>query len=167
MWNRSTKMKLQLKFKTIPVFHWNDHSELDENEVMKRVEDHRSSMEFHYDVMSWNFEMLGVLICESPIKDYLVKGTHVSHNCNGNGEKVEVSVIYDFNIARDSVVDLSSKLNETSEYLRELLMNYLPAYDLGLDTGILSNPDENGDEFWVGVTCDPNNTKCTIEIVEE
>lgn len=67
-------MKLQLKFKTIPVFHWNDHSELDENEVMKRVEDRRSSMEFHYDVMSWNFEMLGVLICESPIKDYLVKG---------------------------------------------------------------------------------------------
>lgn len=159
-------MKLQLKFETIPVFHWNDQSELDENEVMKRVEDRRSSMEFHYDVMSWNFEMLGVLICESPIKDYLVKGTHVSHNCNGDGDKIEVSVVFDFNITGDGN-ELLTKLDEASEYLRELLMNYLPAYDLGLDTGILSNPDENGDEFRIGVTCDPNNTKCTIGIVEE
>ena len=91
----------------------------------------------------------------------------MSHEYNGNGDEIDVSVIYDFNIARDSVVELSNKLTETSEYLRELLMNYLPAYDLGLDTGILSNPDENGDEVKVVVTCDPNNTQCTIEIVEE
>lgn len=160
-------MRLQLKFETIPVFHWNNQSKLDENEVMKRVEERKSNMEFYYDMMTWQFEIMGILICESPIKDYLVNGAHVSHECNGDGDEIEVSVIYDFNIARDSVVDLSSKLNETSKYLRELLMNYLPAYDLGLDTGILSNPDESGDEFWVGVTCDPNNTKCTIEIVEE
>lgn len=158
-------MKLQLKFETVPVFHWNDQSVLDEHEVMKRVEERRNNMEFHYDVMSWNFEILGVLICESPIKDYLVKGTHVSHNSNGDGEKIEVSIIYDFHMVGD-VAELTSKLNETSDYLRELLMNYLPSFDLGLDTGILSNSDENGDEFCIGVTCDPNNTKCTIETVE-
>lgn len=160
-------MKLQLKFETVPVFHWNDQSELDEHEVMSRVDERRSTMEFYYDMMTWQFEMMGLLLCESPIKDYLVNGAHVSHEYNGNGDEIEVSVIYDFNIARDSVVELSNKLTETSEYLRELLMNYLPAYDLGLDTGILSNPDENGDEVKVGVTCDPNNTQCTIEIVEE
>ena len=40
-------MKLQVKFKTLPVFHYNDQSELDEQEVMKRIEERRSSMEFH------------------------------------------------------------------------------------------------------------------------
>lgn len=159
-------MKLQLKFETTPVFHWNDQSELDENEVMKRVEKRRSNMEFYYDMMTWQYEMMGVLLCESPIKDYLVNGAHESHTYRGNGDKIEVSVVFDFNITRDGN-ELLTKLDEASEYLRELLMNYLPAYDLGLDTGILSNPDENGDEFWIGVTCDPNNTKCTIEIVEE
>ena len=159
-------MRLQLKFETVPVFHWNDQSKLDEQVVMKRVEERRSNMEFYYDMMTWQFEMMGLLICESPIKDYLVNGAHVSHEYNGNGDEIDVSVIYDFNIARDSVVELPNKLTETSEYLRELLMNYLPTYDLGLDTGILSNPDENGDEVKVVVTCDPNNTQCTIEIVE-
>lgn len=123
-------------------------------------------MEFYYDMMTWQYEMMGLLLCESPIKDYLVNGTCVSHTYNGNGDKIEVSVTFDFNTFGDST-DLLNKLDEASEYLRELLMNYLPAYDLGLDTGILSNPDENGDEVKVGVTCDPNNTQCTIEIVEE
>lgn len=159
-------MKLQLKFETVPVFHWNDQSELDENEVMKRVEERRSNMEFYYDMMTWQYEMMGLLLCESPIKDYLVNGKHVGHNHNGNGDKIEVSVIYDFHTTGDAT-ELTSRLNETSEYLRDLLMNYLPSFDLGLDTGILSNSNENGDEFWIGVTCDPNNTKCTIEIVEE
>lgn len=40
-------MKLQVKFKTVPVFHWNDQSVLDEHEVMKRVEERRNNMEFH------------------------------------------------------------------------------------------------------------------------
>lgn len=159
-------MKLQVKFTTIPVFHGNDQSDLDEKEVMKRVDERRSNMEFYYDVMTWQYEMMGLLLCESPIKDYLVNGKHLGHNYNGNGDKIEVSVVFDFNTFGD-LTDLSNKLDETSEYLRELLMNYLPAYDLGLDTGILSNPDENGDELQVGVTCDPNNTQCTIEIVKE
>lgn len=166
MWDRRIKMELQLKFETVPVFHWNDQSELDEKEIMRRVEERRINMEFYYDMMTWQYEMMGLLLCESPIKDYLVNGAHVSHEYNGSGDKIEVSVIFDFNTFGD-VTGLSNKLNEASEYLRELLMNYLPAYDLGLDTGILSNPDENGDEFWVGVTCDPNNTQCTIEIIEE
>lgn len=38
-------MKLQLKFETVPVFHWNDQSELDENEVMKRVEERKGDMQ--------------------------------------------------------------------------------------------------------------------------
>lgn len=159
-------MELRLKFETVPVFHWNDQSELDEKEVMRRVEERRINMEFYYDMMTWQYEMMGLLLCESPIKDYLVKGTHVSHTCSGDGEKIEVSVIYDFNTTGDGA-ELTSKLNETSDYLRDLLMNYLPSFDLGLDTGILRNPDENGDELQVGVTCDPNNTKCTIEVVEE
>lgn len=159
-------MKLQVKFKTVPVFHWNDQSDLDEKEVMKRVSERRSNMEFYYDMMTWQYEMMGLLLCESPIKDYLVNGKHVGHNYNGNGDEIEVSVVFDFNTFGD-LTDLSNKLDETSGYLRELLMNYLPAYDLGLDTGILNNPDENGDELQVEVTCDPNNTQCTIEIVKE
>ena len=119
-------MKLQLKFETVPVFHWNDQSELDEKEVMRRVKERRSNMEFYYDMMTWQYEMMGLLLCESPIKDYLVNGAHVSHKYNGNGDKIEVSVVFDFNTFRDST-DLSNKLDETSEYLRELLMNYLPA----------------------------------------
>ena len=67
----------------------------------------------------------------------------------------------------DNSTQLGDKLNETSDYLRVLLMHQLPFNDLGLDTGILSNSDENGDEVKVGVTCDPDNTQCTIEIVEE
>lgn len=39
-------MRLQLKFETIPVFHWNDQSGLDEQEVMKRVEERRITWSF-------------------------------------------------------------------------------------------------------------------------
>ena len=30
-------MKLQVRFKTVPVFHWNDQSKLDENEEIGRA----------------------------------------------------------------------------------------------------------------------------------
>ena len=159
-------MKLQVKFKTIPVFHWNDQSELDEQEVMKRIEERRSSMEFHWDTFLWYFDVIDMLMTDSPIADYLAMGRCATQTHSGDGDKIEVDVTYDV-ILSDNLTQLSTKLNETSDYLRGLLMYQLPFNDLGLDTGILSNPDENGDEVKVGVTCDPNNTQCGIEIVEE
>ena len=159
-------MKLQVKFKTVPSFHWNDQSELDEKEVMKRVEERKSNMEFHWDVFLWHFDVIDMLISESPIADYLVMGRCNSQTHVGNGDEINISVTYDVVLSNNST-QLGDKLNETSDYLRGLLMYHLPFNDLGLDTGILSNPDENGDEVKVGVTCDPNNTQCTIEIIEE
>lgn len=103
---------------------------------------------------------------DSPIADHLAIGRCAAQTHSGNGDKIEVDVTYDVILSDDST-QLSNKLNETSEYLRGLLMYQLPFNDLGLDTSILSNPDENGDEVKVGVNCDPNNTQCTIEIVEE
>lgn len=159
-------MKLQVKFKTVPVFHWNDQSELDENEVMKRIEERRSNMEFHWDVFLWHFDVIDMLVSDSPIADYLVTGRCVGQKHTGNGDEIEITTIYDVMLDND-YNQLGDKLNETSDYLRGLLIYQLPFNDLGLDTGILSNPDENGDEIKVGATCDPNNTQCTIEIVEE
>ena len=159
-------MKLQVKFKTVPIFHRNDQSELGEQEVMKRVEERRSNMEFHWDIFLWHFDVIDMLMTDSPIADYLAIGRCATQTHSGNGDKIEVVVTYDVILSDDSA-QLSNKLNETSDYLRGLLMYQLPFNDLGLDTGILSNPDENGDEVKVGVTCDPNNTQCTIEIVEE
>lgn len=159
-------MKLQVKFKTVPVFHWNDQSELDEQEVMRRVEERRSNMEFHWDTFLWYFDVIDMLMTDSPIADCLEMGQCVAQTHSGNGDKIEVVVTYNVILSDDSASS-SNKLNETSDYLRGLLMYQLPFNDLGLDTNILSNPDENGDEVKVGVTCDPNNTQCTIEIVEE
>lgn len=159
-------MKLQVKFKTIPVFHWNDQSELDEKEVMKRIEERRGNMEFHWDVFLWHFDVIDMLMTDSPMADYLVMGRCNSQTHVGNGDEIDINVTYDVAL-NDNSTQLGDKLNETSDYLRGLLMYHLPFNDLGLDTGILSNPDENGDEVKVGVTCDPNNTQCRIEIVEE
>ena len=166
MWNRRIEMKLQVKFKTVPVFHWNDQSVLDEHEVMRRVEERRNNIEFHWDIFLWHFDVIDMLMTDSPIADHLAIGRCAAQTHSGNGDKIEVDVTYDVILSDDST-QLSNKLNETSEYLRGLLMYQLPFNDLGLDTSILSNPDENGDEVKVGVTCDPNNTQCTIEIVEE
>jgi hypothetical protein len=159
-------MKLQVKFKTVPVFHWNDQSELDEQEVMKRVEERRSNMEFHWDELTWHVEVLSELVSDSPISKYLVSGTLDNESYTGSGDVIDISVTYNFETTGNKS-ELTSKLGETAECLLELLTYHLPFVDLGLDTGILSNPDENGDEVKVGVTCDPNNTQCTIEIVEE
>lgn len=159
-------MKLQVRFKTVPVFHWNDQSELDEQEVMKRLEERRSNMEFHWDVFLWHFDVIDMLMTDSPIADYLVMGRCVGQKHTGNGDEIDINVTYDVVLSNNST-QLGDKLNETSDYLRGLLMYHLPFNDLGLDTGILSNPDENGDEVKVGVICDPDNTQCTIEIVEE
>lgn len=114
----------------------------------------------------WHFDVIDMLVTDSPIADYLVMGICNSQTHVGDGDKIDISVTYDVALSNNST-QLSDKLNETSDYLRGLLMYHLPFNDLGLDTGILSNPDENGDEVKVGVTCDPDNTQCTIEIVEE
>lgn len=159
-------MKLQVRFKTIPVFHWNDQSELSEKEVVRRIEERRSNMEFHWDVFLWHFDVIDMLVTDSPIADYLVMGRCSSQTHVGNGDRIDISVTNDVALSNNST-QLGDKLNETSDYLCGLLMHHLPFNDLGLDTGILSNIDETGDEVKVGVTCDPNNTQCRIEIVEE
>lgn len=159
-------MKLQIKFKTVPVFHWNDQSELSESEVMRRVEERRSNMEFYWDESVWQHDMVDMFIRESPIAALISNSQYKSHTHNCNGDELNISMVYEVT-ARFDESQVVSKLNELSEYVMDYLKYQLPFFDLGLDTGILSNPNENGDEFWVGVTCDPNNTQCTIEIAEE
>lgn len=110
--------------------------------------------------------VIDMLVSDSPIADYLITGKCVGQKYTGNGDEIDINVTYDIALS-DNSTQLGDKLNETSDYLRGLLMYHLPFNDLGLDTGSLSNPDENGDEVKVGVTCDPNNTQCRIEIVEE
>ena len=88
-------MKLQVKFKTVPVFHWNDQSVLDEHEVMKRVEERRNNMEFHWDIFLWYFDVIDMLMTDSPISDYLAIGRCAAQTHSGNGDKIEVDVTYD------------------------------------------------------------------------
>ena len=161
-------MKLQLKFETVPVFHWNDQSELDENEVMKRVEERKGDMQHFWDTPTHAGSFRNLLLdFDSPIRDILSYMTSDNVKVSGNGEKLEFLITYYVELLDDYTwVDISGKLDKIGVYACDYIIEVLDSDNLGLEVGILYNEDEELDAFWVSVTCDYSKTSCYVEITE-
>ena len=162
-------IKLELKFETVPKFHWIEQSELEEEVVMKRVEERKEDMQHFWDTPTHtgNFHNL-LLDYDSPIRDILSCVTSDNVKVSGNGEKLEFLITYYIELLDGyKWADLRARLGKIGVYACDYIIELLDSDNLGLDVGILYNPDEELDALWVSVTCDSSKTSCYVEIVGE